>query len=98
MFQRLHLQSILEMGILIERYNQEYRDLYLDLRRAQYELEVASDLGDAMVSMSALRYRVMRAEFATALAWARIDALLGRGDGADEKLTTERVMDASADR
>ncbi len=78
--------------------DQEYRDLYLDLRRAQYELEVASDLGDAMVSMSALRYRVMRAEFATALAWARIDALLGRGDGADEKLTTERVMDASADR
>ncbi len=78
--------------------DQEYRDLYLDLRRAQYELEVASDLGDAMVSMSALRYRVMQADFATALAWARINALLGQGDGNDEKPNTERAMDASADR
>ncbi len=78
--------------------DQEYRDLYLDLRRAEYELEVASDLGDAMVSMSALRYRVMQADFATALAWARIDALLGQEDGNDEKLNTERAMDASADK
>ncbi len=78
--------------------DQKYRDLYLDLRRAQYELEVASDLGDAMVGMSALRYRVMQADFATALAWARIDALLGQGDGTDEKPNTERAMDASADR
>jgi len=77
--------------------DQEYRDLYLDLRRAQYELEVASDLGDAMVSMSVLRYRVMRADFATALAWARIDALLGWRDGDNETLDAEGVMDASAD-
>jgi hypothetical protein len=51
-----------------------------------------------MVSMSALRYRVMQADFATALAWARIDALLGQEDGNDEKLNTERAMDASADK
>ncbi|NOX90922.1 MAG: TolC family protein [Gammaproteobacteria bacterium] len=78
-------------------FDQDYRDLYLDLRRAQYELEVATDLGDAMVSMSALRYRVMRADFATALAWARIDALLGRSHGNTEKSNIERPMDASAD-
>ncbi len=69
--------------------DQEYRDLYLDLRRAQYELEIATDLGDAMVSMSVLRYRIMRADFAMTLAWARIDALLGRADGNHEKLDTE---------
>ena len=70
--------------------DQEYRELYLDLRRAQYELEVEADLGDAMVSMSVLRYRVMQADFATALAWARVNALLGRGDGNDndEKFAT----------
>jgi len=51
-----------------------------------------------MVSMSALHYRVMQADFATALAWARIDALLGQEGGNDEKLNTERVMDASADK
>ncbi len=69
--------------------NQEYRDLYLELRRAQYELEVATDLGDAMVSMSALRYRFMRADFSMALAWARIDALLGRGDNNNEEPNAE---------
>ncbi|NOX91077.1 MAG: TolC family protein [Gammaproteobacteria bacterium] len=58
--------------------NKEYRELYLDLGRVRYELEVASDLDDAMVGIPALQYDVMRMSFAMALAWARIDALLGR--------------------
>jgi len=57
---------------------QDYRDLYLDRSRARYELEVTADLGDAMVRMTALRYRIMQMEFATALAWAQVDALLDR--------------------
>ena len=63
----------------------EYRDLYLDRSRAQYELEVATDFGDSMVQMSALRLRTMRMTFSTALAWARVDAMLGhsRSSSAD---------------
>jgi outer membrane protein TolC len=61
---------------------QQYRDLYLDRSRALYELEVATDLGDSMVRMSALRYRIMQMRFSTALAWARVDALLGQASAA----------------
>ena len=32
-----------------------------------------------MVRMTALRYRIMKMQFSTALAWARVDALLGQG-------------------
>jgi outer membrane protein TolC len=56
----------------------DFRDLYLDRSRARYELEVATDFGDSMVRMSALRYRIMKMKFSTALAWARVDAMLGR--------------------
>jgi len=58
--------------------NKEYRELYLDLGRVRYELEVASDLDDAMVGIPALQYDVMRMNFSMALAWARVEALLGR--------------------
>ncbi|HIP53544.1 MAG TPA: TolC family protein [Chromatiales bacterium] len=56
----------------------EYRELYLDRSRALYEMEVTSDLGDAMVRIS--DYRLQRAEndFELALTWARLDALVGR--------------------
>ncbi|HEC18129.1 MAG TPA: hypothetical protein ENI97_02165 [Gammaproteobacteria bacterium] len=56
---------------------QDFRELYLDRSRARYELEVASDLGDSMVRISELQYRVLKNRFATALAWAQLDALLG---------------------
>jgi outer membrane protein TolC len=62
------------------RAERDYRDLYLDRSRAEYELEVTTDLGDAMVFMSALRYRMMKTNFTTALSWARVDAMLGRGE------------------
>ncbi len=68
------------LGIAKQRLaaEREYRDLYLDRSRARYELEVATDFGDSMVRMSALRLRIMKMTFSTALAWARVDAMLGR--------------------
>ncbi len=56
----------------------DFRDLYLDRSRALYELEVATDLGDAMTNISEYRLRKAKNEFRTALAWARLDALTGR--------------------
>ncbi|MES9965245.1 MAG: TolC family protein [Candidatus Sedimenticola sp. 20ELBAFRAG] len=56
----------------------DYRELYLDRSRALYELEVKSDLGDAESRIVDAQLQKARTEFDTALAWARLDALLGR--------------------
>ena len=70
--------GILKVALERERVRGEYRELYLDRSRALYELEVKSDLGDAMTQTSAARYEQMRTEFELALTWGRIEALLGR--------------------
>lgn len=56
----------------------DYRDLYLDLSRGLYELDVKTDLGDAMVEFSKARLRQAETEYALALVWVRLDALAGR--------------------
>jgi len=56
---------------------QEYRDLYLDRSRADYELEFKSDLGDAMVQFSDARWKVWRARFDFDLAWRKLEKLVG---------------------
>jgi outer membrane protein TolC len=61
----------------------EFRELYLDRSRALYELEVTTDLGDAMVRTTAVRYETMKTDYMMSLAWARLDALLGRTVFAD---------------
>lgn len=56
----------------------DYRDLYLDRSRALYEMEVKTDLGDSMVQLSSARLKQAETDFAIILAWARLDALLGK--------------------
>ncbi|MES9966981.1 MAG: TolC family protein [Sedimenticola sp.] len=56
----------------------DYRELYLDRSRALYELEVKSDLGDAESRIVDAQLQKMKTEFDSALAWARLDALMGR--------------------
>ena len=67
---RVTLQGLMVRG--------DYRELYLDRSRALYELEVKTDLGDAMTEISAVRLDVARAEFDWLLARARLEALAGR--------------------
>lgn len=55
----------------------DYRDLYLDHSRARYEMEVQTDLGDAMVRLSEAELGRKRTDFQIALAWERLDALTG---------------------
>lgn len=62
------------------RVRLDYRDLYLDRSRAQYELDIKTDLGDAMAEQSAAKLFAARTEFALALAWARLAALTGATD------------------
>jgi outer membrane protein TolC len=54
-----------------------YRDLYLDRSRALYELEVTSDLGDAMVELSQAQLFKAQTFFELAVSWAKLDSLLG---------------------
>ena len=55
----------------------DYRELYLDRSRALYEMEVRTDLGDAMVQMSAVRLDRARAVFDWMLTRAQLAALSG---------------------
>lgn len=55
----------------------DYNELYLDRSRALYELEVNTDLGDAMVALSETRYQQAQAEFDLALAWMELDMITG---------------------
>lgn len=57
--------------------NQDYRDLYLDQSRSHYEMEVQTDLGDAMVKLSDAELERKRTEFLIALTWEKLDALTG---------------------
>jgi len=60
-----------------EIINQEFRDMYLDRSRAEYELEFKTDLGDAMVQFSESRKNVLQAKFALELAWRKLEKLVG---------------------
>ena len=62
----------------------EYRELYLDRSRALYELEVKTDLGDAMVRLTETERDVLKTEFEIALAWEQLDLLLGRSPAGEE--------------
>lgn len=55
----------------------DYRDLYLDRSRALYELEVKTDLGDAMTQTTDVRLKLHRALFNWAMNEAQRKALLG---------------------
>ncbi|OOZ41401.1 hypothetical protein BOW53_03910 [Solemya pervernicosa gill symbiont] len=59
----------------------DYRDLYLDRSRALYELEVKTDLGDAMVRFAEARYQRTKTDYELLLAWAKLDALTGNRPG-----------------
>jgi outer membrane protein TolC len=62
------------------RVDTEFRDLELDRKRTEYEMEFTSDLGDAMVRFSEVRLQQARNEYELALAWARLAMLTDNPD------------------
>jgi outer membrane protein TolC len=58
--------------------NQEYRDMYLDRSRAEYDLEFKTDLGDSMVQYSDSRMQAYRSRFALEMSWRKLEKLLGK--------------------
>lgn len=60
------------------RTRMDYRELYLDRSRALYEMEVNTDLGDAMIVSSQARQRQAELDYQLLLDWARLNALRGQ--------------------
>lgn len=82
-------QQVLELWLQLDslkarreqrQSEKRYRELYLDRSRALYELEVRADLGDSMVRYTEAERNTAESDYETALAWARLNALLGRLD------------------
>jgi len=59
------------------KIQQEYRDLYLEQSRANYELDYQSDLGDSMVQFSHSRAERLSTGFDLELAWYELILLVG---------------------
>ncbi|MDH5180390.1 MAG: TolC family protein [Gammaproteobacteria bacterium] len=80
-------QAVLETWLDLEnlrikldgmRANAQYRELYLDRSRALYEMEIKTDLGDAMVRVSEAERNLRETEYNIAVGWARLEALTGQ--------------------
>ena len=56
----------------------DYREYYLDRSRTLYDLEVTTDLGDAMVQTSEVRLKKAETAFQWMLASAQLEALAGK--------------------
>lgn len=78
------LETWLEIGELqrtarnAAKKNSDYRDLALERARGQYEVELKSNLGDSMAATMAAKLRERKTEYQLALAFARLEALLGQ--------------------
>lgn len=78
---REEIQYLLESERRSADMNATYRDLSLEKARADYELELKTNLGNSMAETQVARLRKRAVEYRLALAWARLDALTG---GAEE--------------
>jgi len=63
----------------------DFRDRYVDRARSIYELELQTTLGDAFARLTEAQWAGEKVEFELALAWARLDILLGRDPGSAPK-------------
>ena len=81
-------QAVLETSLEIDQLQRagrssakkqvEYRDLALERSRGQYEVELKTNLGTSMAETVEANLRSRRNEYQLALAFARLEALLGK--------------------
>ena len=94
---RQKVRELTEEFALLEAQHQAndafsgYRELYMDRSRALYELEVKTDLGDAMIQISESQVRDARQTFQMALLLARLNHLLGEDDVMNWDAVTEKI-------
>lgn len=82
--------GVLQVRVDEARAELDFRELYLDRSRALYEMEVRTDLGDAMVRWSEAKVVDIQVRNQLILAWAELDLMLGRMPGAGNLLETEQ--------
>ena len=79
-------QQVLELWLKLESLrlqrdelttHADFRELSLDRNRALYEMEVKTDLGDAMVKVTETEYELLATEFNIVLVWEQLDAITG---------------------
>lgn len=73
----MHWLSIESLAAQKESSNKryDYSELYLDRARAVYEMEVKSDLGDAMVQLSQASLQAAQTDFEIAMRWEKLSVL-----------------------
>ncbi len=83
-YQRTLMQDVLNTYLQLKQLKlksreiekqREFRELYLDRSRANYELEFQADLGDAMVKLSEVQLQEAKIEFDATLAWENLRLL-----------------------
>jgi len=71
------IQYLLDSERSSTKTNAQYRDLALEKARAEYEMELKTNLGTSMAETQVAQLRRRAVEYRLALAWARLEALLG---------------------
>jgi len=76
------LETWMELQTLIAQREEvgaisNWREMQLDRNRTLYELEFSTDFGDALVNLSDVELFKSKTEYAIALQWATLDALVG---------------------
>jgi outer membrane protein TolC len=74
---REEIQYLMESERRGAEVNIAYRDMALERARAEYELELKTNLGNSMAETQVAKLRKRAVEYRLALAWARLEALLG---------------------
>jgi outer membrane protein TolC len=74
---REEIQYLMESERRGAEVNIVYRDMALERARAEYELELKTNLGNSMAETQVAKLRKRAVEYRLALAWARLEALLG---------------------
>lgn len=77
------LETWMELKTLISQREEvnamsHWREMQLDRNRTLYELEFSTDFGDALVNLSDAEFFKTQTEYAIALQWAKLDALVGK--------------------
>lgn len=71
------------------RVRMAYRDLYADRSRSLYNLEIKTDLGDAMTRLTEAQWQAAKVDYELVLTWAEIDALTGKQIAISSKETAK---------
>lgn len=94
---RQKIGEMMEEFVLLEAQRQasdvfsSYRELYMDRSRVLYELEVKTDLGDAMIQISESQLRDVRQTFQMTLLLAQLNHLIGEEDSMNWGAVTEKT-------